>query len=86
MTEIMNVRIKQLNGGENKNFELETNKINDDWLNVYYHLASIDPKLKYHWMCTGCIKRHGVNCNPIIQTNNKQKMKKLMEHHNNSLT
>jgi hypothetical protein len=21
-------------------------------------------------MCTGCIKRRGVNCNPIIQTNN----------------
>ena len=89
MIEIMNARIQQLreeNGGENEPFELETNKINTDLDILYYHLASINPKLKYHWICTECIKRRGVNCNPIIQTNNKQKMKKLMEHHNNSLT
>ena len=89
MIEIMNARIQQLreeNGGENEPFELETDKINTDLDILYYHLTSINPKLKYHWMCTGCIKRHGVNCNPIIQTNNKQKMKKLMKHHNNSLT
>ncbi len=72
MTEIMNVRIKQLNGGENKKFELETNKIIDDLLNVYYHFASIKPKLKYHWICSECIKCYGINCDHIIQKNKER--------------
>ena len=84
MLEIMNARIKQLreeNRGENETFELETNEINTNLDILYYHLASINPKLKYHWICTECIKRRGVNCNPIIQTNNKQKMNKLIKQH-----
>ncbi len=56
MTEIMNTRIKQFNGGENKKIELETNKKNNELFNFYYHLASIEPKLKHDWICSECIK------------------------------
>ncbi len=48
MIEIMNARIQQLreeNGGENVPFELEIDEINTDLNNLYYHLASINPKL-----------------------------------------
>ena len=34
-----------------------------------FHLASIKQKIKYLWICSECIKTHGVNCDPIIQEN-----------------
>ena len=71
---IMKVYINQLEEEENGAENIDLN-------HVYYHLASINPKLKYHWICTECIKTHGVNCDPIIQENNNKIMKKLIKYH-----